>query len=198
MFPVADTEHGVLGDLVRKVEQQVEAGETVSIGLIQDIAGQRAGGPMLLLPALLVVSPLSIIPGLPTLVGINTILVAGQLALGKTSIWLPHWLSERCISGKHARKLMGFLGPVSAAADKVVKPRARPLVGKIMRRGGAIVCVLVGALMPVMEFVPFTSTWAGVVIAAYALAITARDGLLATAWAGLVFALILLGWALLT
>ena len=67
-----------------------------------------------------------------------------------------------------------------------------------MRRGGAVICVLVGAVMPVMEVIPLTSTWAGVVIAGYALAITARDGLLAMAWAGLVLALLTVAWALLT
>ncbi len=66
-----------------------------------------------------------------------------------------------------------------------------------MRRAGAVVCVLVGATMPVMELVPFTSTWAGAVIAGYGLAITARDGLLALAWAGVVVTGLMLGWMLL-
>jgi hypothetical protein len=47
---------------------------------------------------------------------------------------------------------------------------------------------LVGAVMPLLEFIPFTSTWAGAIIATYALAITVRDGFLALAFVGLVSA----------
>jgi hypothetical protein len=66
-----------------------------------------------------------------------------------------------------------------------------------MRRIGAVVCVLVGMIMPLLEFIPFTSTWAATIIAVYALAITARDGLLALAWMGLVGGAITLALALL-
>ncbi|SMQ75775.1 Uncharacterized conserved protein [Devosia lucknowensis] len=194
---MTDTQEGTLGKLVRKVEERADAGEKVSIGLIREIAGQRAAGPMLLLPALIVVSPLSIIPGLPTMVGLNTVLVAAQVALGREQVWLPKWLTERCISAKHAKKLLKFLGPVSRVADGVVKPRASFLTGALMRRTGAVVCILVGCIMPLLEFIPFTSTWAATVIAIYALSITARDGLLAVAWAGLVAGLVTLAWTFL-
>ncbi|MHA6296919.1 exopolysaccharide biosynthesis protein [Devosia sp. CAU 1758] len=186
---------GALGALVRQLEERADAGEDVSISTVQKIAGQRAAGPMLLLPALLVVSPLSIVPGMATMVGLNTILVAGQLVLGREHIWLPKWLTERCIPAKRAQKFVKFLGPVSQAADRVVKDRVRPLTGSGMRRFGAVICVLVGAVMPVMEIVPFTSTGAGAIIAVYGLAITARDGLLAIGWIGLVLGLVSLALA---
>ena len=191
---MTDLQEGALGGLVRKVEERADAGEAVSIGLVREIAGQRAAGPLLLLPALIVISPLSIIPGLPTMVGLNTILVAGQIALGRENFWLPKWLSERCISAKHAQTLLKFLKPVSRVADGVVRRRARFMTGPVMNRAGALVCVLVGCIMPLLEFIPFTSTWAASVIALYALAITARDGLLATAWIGLVAGLVSLAW----
>ncbi len=194
---MTQTQEGALGKLVRKVEERAAAGEQVSLGLLQSIAGQRAAGPMLLLPALVVISPLSIIPGVPTMVGINTILVAGQIALGREQVWLPKWLTGRCISAKHAQTMLKFLRPVSRVADGVIRRRARFMTSAVMRRLGAAFCVLVGAIMPLLEFVPFTSTWAAMIIAVYALAITARDGLLAMAWAGLVGIGVTLGWMLL-
>ncbi|MDV3252915.1 exopolysaccharide biosynthesis protein [Devosia sp. BK] len=192
------SDEGTLGRLVRKVDERAKAGEAVSIGLIQEIAGQRAAGPMLLIPALIVISPLSIIPGLPTMIGLNTILVAGQIVLGRDRIWLPKWLRGRCISAKHAEKLLKFLRPVSRKVDGVVKRRAKLLTSMPMRRIGAVVCVLVGMIMPLLEFIPFTSTWAGTIIAVYALAITARDGFLALAWMGLVGGAVTIALALLT
>ena len=183
-------ERGALGGLVDKVEQRVQAGEQISIGMIQKVAGQRAAGPMLLFPALIVVSPLSIIPGLPTLIGINTILVASQIVLGRDNIWLPKWLTERRLPAKYAEKLLGFLKPVTEKVDTVARSRWPLLLATPVRRIGAAVCVLVGMVMPLLEFIPFTSTWAGAIIATYGLAVTARDGLLALVWMALVAAVV--------
>ena len=194
---MAIAEDGALGTLVHEVEEQVKSGEAVSLEMIQSIAGQRSAGPILLLPALVAISPLSIIPGLPTLVGLNTILVAGQIAFGRETIWLPGWLKKRKLSAKHAQKLLKFLVPASEVADGVVKERASWLTGPLMRRMGAGICVLVGMIMPVLEFIPFTTTWAASIVAVYALAITARDGLLALAWGGLVLAVISVALAIL-
>lgn len=189
-----DEDMGPLSELIRDLKQRTEQGEQVSIGLIQEIAGRRAAGPMLLLPALIVISPLSIIPGLPTMVGLNTILVAGQVLLGCDRLWLPNWLKHRCISAKYASKLLRFLTPVGRVADKVAKPRAKLLTSAPLRRLGAGVCVLVGCIMPVLEVVPFTSTWAASIIAVYGLAITAKDGFLALGWAAFVCVILSIAW----
>ena len=52
-----DAKPGSLGALVDKVEKRVDAGEKISIGMIQKVAGQRAAGPMLLFPALRKAAP---------------------------------------------------------------------------------------------------------------------------------------------
>ncbi len=181
---MAKTDRGAFSQLVDKVSDRVEAGEPISVGMIQQLAGQRAAGPLMLFPALVVVSPLSIIPGLPTLVGINTILIASQILLNRNKIWLPGWLRSRAVPEKYGSRLVEFLKPVGASIDAVAQ-RRWPKVGKILRRFGAAVCAVVGAIMPLLEFIPFTSTVAASVIAVYALAITARDGLLALVWVAL-------------
>ena len=178
---------------MRKVQERTKRGEPVSIELLQQVAGAQAAGPMLLLPALIVVSPLSIIPGLPTLVGLHTAIVSAQLVLGRSRIWLPRWLSRRSLSAAHADKLMQFLLPVSRMADRVVKRRLLSLTGRVARRIGAVVCVLMGVLMPLLEFIPLSSTIAASVIAIYALSLSARDGLLTLAWWGALAAIVALG-----
>lgn len=194
---MTDIRQGTLTNLINKVDEHARAGDGISIGLIQQIVGRRAAGPLLLIPALVVISPLSIIPGVPTLTGLHTVLVAGQIALGRKAMWLPRWLTQRSIPGRHVEKLLKFLKPLGRRADSLVKPRAGMLVAPPLRRAGAAICVMVGLIMPVLEFVPFTSTAAASVIALYALAITARDGFLALAWAGLVAALVFIALMLL-
>ena len=189
---------GALGKLVGKVEQRVDEGERVSVGMIREVAGQRAAGPMLLFPALVLISPLSIIPGVPTSVGVCTVLVAGQIAWGREQLWLPKWLAERRLPSKHGERLLNFLKPVSEKVDAVAKPRWQGLMDGPLRRVGAAMCMLIGLVMPAMEVVPFTSTWAGVIVSTYGLAITARDGLLGVVWIGLVAAVVSIAALLLT
>ena len=177
---------GPLAPIIEKVEKHAEAGEPVTLDMVRQVAGQRVAGPMLLIPALVAMSPLTVVPGVPSLIALNTVLVAGQLALGREQIWLPNWLRNRQLKPEHARKLLKFLKPVGKVADSVAKPRLRFLTTWPMRRIGAAVCVLIGLAMPVTEVIPFSSTWVGATIATYALAITARDGMLVLAWAGLI------------
>src|SRR5690606_14363774 len=94
---MAEPGPGTLTTLIEKVEEHAQAGDGISIGLLQEIVGPRAAGPLLLFPALMVIAPLSIVPGIPALTGLHTILVAGQVALGRKSMWLPQWLTKRAI-----------------------------------------------------------------------------------------------------
>src|SRR5690606_6779529 len=114
---MADAQQGTLTNLIDKVDEHARAGDGISIGLIQEIVGPRAAGPLLLIPALIVISPLSIIPGIPTLTGIHTVLVAGQIALGRKTMWLPRWLTQRSIPGRHVERLLKFLKPLGRGAD---------------------------------------------------------------------------------
>lgn len=178
-----------LSELIGEAERHVDANEPISLALLQRIAGQRAAGPLLLGPALLAMSPLTIIPGVPSLIGLSTVLVASQVAIGRDRIWLPGWLKRLKLSTRHAKRLLKFLKPIGRKADAVVKPRATFVTSWPLRRLGALVCAAIGLAMPMMEVIPFTSTWAGVVIAGYGLSITARDGFLALALTALVAAI---------
>lgn len=188
---------GTLAPIVDEVDQHAKAGEPITFDMIRQISGQRAAGPLLLMPALLAMSPLTVIPGMATLVGLNTVLVAGQIALGHEHIWLPGWMRKLKLAPTHAKRLVKFLKPVSKVADEVTRPRLRFLTSWPLRRIGAAACTLIGAAMPMTEVIPFTATWVGALIAAYALAITARDGLLALAWTGLVVAGAVIGLSIL-
>jgi hypothetical protein len=45
--------------------------------------GQRSFGSLLLLPGLMALSPLSGLPGMPTLFGVMVLLITGQLLIGR-------------------------------------------------------------------------------------------------------------------
>ncbi|WP_280569824.1 exopolysaccharide biosynthesis protein, partial [Chromohalobacter sp. 296-RDG] len=61
--------------------------------------GQGSFGSLLLVPGVITLLPLvGDIPGVPTLMAIWVLLVAGQLLVGRRTFWLPRWLLKRSVS----------------------------------------------------------------------------------------------------
>ncbi len=167
-----------LAELVDRIAERVEAGEGVSVGTIQQIAGKRFAGPLLFFPAMIVVSPLSLIPTLPTLTAITVILIASQLLAGRRTIWLPRKFREASLSPERSRKVIDFMRPWLLRIGKLTKPRLSWLCDGLGTRLAALCCIFVAVTMPPLEFFPGASTTAGVIIATLGLAITTRDGVL--------------------
>src|SRR5690606_6693656 len=66
--------------------------ERVSLGLVVETIGSRSFGPLLLMVGVVLASPLSGIPGMPTMMSLMVLLIAVQLLFGGKNFWLPHWL----------------------------------------------------------------------------------------------------------
>lgn len=175
---MADAQIETLTELLDAVEERNRADGGLSMGVIGDIAGDRAFGAMILLPALVTVSPLSGIPTVPTMVGIIVMLLSAQLALGRREPWLPKRLANARLSSERVHKVLGFMRRPAGWIDRVVRPRLRFVTSSIALRGAALICFLTAATMPPLEILPFMATTAGLVISIFALAITLRDGLL--------------------
>ncbi len=188
------TDQPTVTDLLEQIGDRIEHDAALSIATVEAVAGRRIAGPLLFFPAMLVVSPLSLVPTLPSFVAILTILVAAQILAGRDSIWLPKKLRSAGLSPERGRKALGFIRPVARWLDKVSRPRLTALTNGIGQRAVALVCILVAVTMPPMELVPGASTAAGSVIASLGLSLTTRDGALLlvvlAALVGLGFALV--------
>ncbi len=168
-----------LSNVLEQMAHACDTCERVQVRDIMKAIGERSFGPLLLVPSLLVVSPLSGIVGLPTVVGFIVVLVAGQLLIGMDHVWLPRFLLDRSVPAKRLHQAVGFLRPVAGAADKFVGRRLLFLTTGPAVYVIAAMCILIALVMPVFELVPFAnSVWAAA-IAAFGLALTARDGVLA-------------------
>ena len=175
-----------LSALVTRIEEKGRAQGAISIADIRRLTGRRMAGALLFFPAMIVVSPLSLVPTLPTMVAIIVLIVAGQLLIGKGKIWLPRRLLGLSLSGDRLEKAMKFLKPAASWIDKVARPRWGWLAQGIPARFAAAVCIFVALTMPPLEFFPGASTAAGVIIAVFGLALMTLDGLLMLAALGLV------------
>lgn len=167
-----------LGFLIDKIVEKARAADGISIADIRRIAGRRMAGPLLFFPAIVVVSPLSLVPTLPTAVALIVILVAGQLLWGAQVIWLPRRIRAMSLSLERLEKVVDFIRPGVTRIDKVLKPRLTFLTEGIAMRMAAGVCILVALTMPPLEFFPGASTAAGLIISIFGLSLTTRDGVL--------------------
>ncbi len=167
-----------LGELLDALEAQAKDEDGVGISSLTQLAGQNAFGPAILLPGLIALSPLSGIPTIPSMIGAIVTLVAGQLLLGRSSIWLPKRLESARLDRGRFDRAMRFVRPVSRWIDTVSGPRFAFATREWAMRGAALICVIVAATMPPLEILPFLATLAGLVLTIFGLAITLRDGLL--------------------
>jgi len=167
-----------LQTLIANLRQAGEADQPVTIESMLHATGERSIGALLLLPGLLVLSPLSGIPGLPSVFALMVMLIAGQLLIGRRHFWLPQWLLQRTASrGKYDRAL-SFLKRPAAFVDRLLRPRLKFLTGGLAVRGNAVLCMLIAATMPPLEIIPFGNTTAGAALSILGVGMMARDGLM--------------------
>jgi hypothetical protein len=154
-------------------------GERVDIECMMEAVGRSSFGALLLLGGLVTLSPLDIIPGIPTLIALAVLIVSVQLLAGRRHFWLPAWVLRRSISCQRFRRALGWLRKPARFGDRLVRPRLTALTTDAAVKGIAVGCIAVALAMPVMEVVPFSANLAGIALTAFGLAVIAHDGLLA-------------------
>ncbi len=164
--------------------------ETVSIKTLLDAAGSRSFAPALLVAGLIMFSPLSGIPGLPTTAAILVLLIASQMLLGRNHFWLPSAIERRSISRQKLETLLRWCYPVAGFIDRFLKPRLTLLTEGLGTVVIAVAGILVALSVPPMEILPFLATTAGAVLIVLALALIANDGVFALAAIGMIALLI--------
>ena len=165
-------------DQIAGAEQQ--RGHQVSLEDVLSHIGRRSFGPLLLLVGLVTMAPLvGDLPGVPTLMAIIVFLTAVQLLLGRDYFWFPDWLLRRSISNETLRKVTHWCRKPARFVDRLLRQRLVVFARGPANYAIAIVCLLIAAAMPLMEVVPFSANGAGLALAAFGLALIARDGLLA-------------------
>ena len=158
-----------------------EVGEEVAVADVMDAIGQRAFGPLLIVPGLVVLSPLAGIPGVGGAAGVVVLLIAGQLLFGGNGFWLPGFVRRQSVARERFMKALEAVRPVARVVDKVLRPRLDFLTRKPAIYVVAATCILLALTLPVLDFVPFTALIPAAAITAFGLALIAHDGALAAA-----------------
>ncbi len=168
-----------LETLLTQIEAAADDSEAVTINAVMDAIGRRSFGPILLAVGLILASPLSGVPGLPTLAAILVLLIAVQLLMQRDHFWLPGWILERSIAASRIQRAMKALKTPARPIDKLLRPRLPWLTHARGSKAMAGVCILIVAVVPPLELMPFGGSIAGAVLAIFGLSLCTGDGLLA-------------------
>lgn len=184
-----------LEQLLDKIETAAKSFDRVSLEVIIKAVGNRSFGPLLLLVGAILASPLSGIPGMPTIMGLLVLLIAVQLLFRRDHFWLPRWLLKRSVEEKKLYKTLDWLRPPARFIDRWLRPRLTVLIHGFSIYCIAITCLFIAIWLPAMELLPFTASGAGAILAAFGLALIAHDGFLALL--AYVFTFVIFGWMVL-
>lgn len=150
----------------------------ISVGDIIDILGPRSLIPLLLLPCLAMVSPLSAVPGVASVLSVIVGLVAVQLLIGQRRLWLPRMLLRRSLHADRMARMARHMRPVLRRIDPLLCQRLEVLTRRPGNLPALCIFCVVSFFMPAIEFVPLLTSTLASAMTLFAVALFARDGVL--------------------
>jgi len=156
--------------------EQVGDDDTVTVGALVLAIGHVSFAPLLVIPAVALVTPLSGIPLFSSVMGIMIFLVSVQMLFRREHLWLPAWLLKLTASRARVQAAFRFIRPVAGWLDRRTHTRLTLLTHRPLVFIPQLLCVLSGLFLPLLEFVPFSSSLVGVAIALLGIGMMARDG----------------------
>ena len=166
-----------IGDVVGGIEDIAEKQDKVAIDDLLDEFGDRSFAPLMLILALVGITPVGAIPSVPTILGVCIAVIAAQMAWGREHVWLPKFVTKRGIKSKRLTKGKDKLDTVADVMDSIAKQRRKALASGPARRIVAGLIVVLCLALPVLELVPFAAAAPFLAVAILSLAMMVRDGL---------------------
>lgn len=164
-----DVSHNVTRLLRRLADDGGDAGLTLH--QIRDRLDERAYGLLILL-----LSIPCLVPGLygvPQVVGLIVILLAGQMLVGREEPWLPRWfLNLRC-KGSWLKAMADFAETKLGWIDRLSRPRLRRFADGPGEKLAAVFMILA----TVTILMPLTNTIPSIALALLSVGLIQRDGL---------------------
>jgi hypothetical protein len=169
---------GAVQSILADLNDSTNGESEVTIEELMRSISYRGYGPLLLIPALLEISPLGAVPAVPTILATTVVIFAVQILLGRKHLWLPSFMGRKTLSSERMERAVDKLQPIARWLDKWFHGRLPALSGTNATRAAAVCCILLALTVPPLELLPFASTAPMVAIAMFGLALIVNDGLL--------------------
>ncbi len=170
-----------MGEVLGELDELAATREKVRMADVLDDFGKRSFGPFILIPALLEMTPVGGIPGVPTALALFIALIAVQLLLGRDHVWMPQFVQQRAVGSKKLHRAVTGLRGLGNFLDRHSEGRLEGLTRGPAIKGVAVTILALCCTVPPLEFLPFASTIPMLAIAVLGLALTVRDGALVLA-----------------
>ncbi len=167
-----------MGDVLGEHDELAANHDEVRVADVLDDFGARSFGPFIMIPAVLEITPVGGIPGVPTVLALFIALIAVQLLIGRDHVWMPQFIQRRAVGSKKLHKAVGKLKGMANFLDRHSKGRLEGLTKGTAIKLVAAVIIALCCTVPPLEFLPFASTIPMLAIAVLGLALTVRDGAL--------------------
>ena len=164
-------------DVIVELDELASKSDDVRIGDVLDDFGRRSFGPFIMIFALIEITPLGAVPGIPSVLAAIIALVAVQMLIGKEHIWMPQFLQDRAVGAKKLHKAIQKMRGVARWLDDHSKDRFEAFTGGVWIKIAAVAILMLCATVPPLEVLPFASSAPMLAIAAIGLALIVRDGL---------------------
>ena len=178
------------GTLRTAVRAMASAGDgnRVRVSEVLDTLGRDAFAPVLLMPALVALSPATVVVGLATVCGLSIALLSAQIVARRRCIWLPGFVLSRRIDRTRLEWIARRLDAPLAWIERRGRRRLTALNRWPLAYLPASICTLVGLAMPAMELVPLSATTGGAAVALMVVGLILDDGLIVLAGMGFALA----------
>ncbi|PJK31518.1 exopolysaccharide biosynthesis protein [Minwuia thermotolerans] len=170
-----------LTTVFQSLTEQADHHEKVSVGSLLEAFSHRGFAPLLLIPAVIIITPLGAIPGISVTAGAIYILIGGQILFGRNHPWLPGRLLRMTLPAQKLRKIIEKSLPVTRFVDRLLAQRMEYMTRGVYGRAGGLLCVLMGLLMFPLALMPIGVAAPSAAVAVYSLGLVARDGAFVTA-----------------
>ncbi|NND89241.1 MAG: exopolysaccharide biosynthesis protein [Granulosicoccus sp.] len=166
-----------LSDISDTLSELATQQDSVSVGHLIEKLGSRGYAPFLIVPAILEISPIGGLPGVPTLLASIILLVASQMVCGRDHLWLPAILRRRSLKSYRLSGALEKVDPVVRKLDAwFANERLETMTQSPVTNFAAFICLLLALSVPPLEFIPFASTAPMLAIALIGIALLVHDG----------------------
>ncbi|QDU77794.1 Exopolysaccharide synthesis, ExoD [Bremerella volcania] len=153
-------------------------GDNVTLEDTLDSLNSRSFGPLLLVPAIMAVSPIGAIPGMSIVTGCVLMLIAIQMIFSSGRPWLPQRLLDFSFSRETLTKGIDKTLPWAKWLEGFTSRRLQTITHAPFHYVIATIVAFLALLFIPLAFLPFAVAIPGTAIALFALGITVRDGVL--------------------
>lgn len=167
-------------DVLEVLRSGLSGRDTTSLGDLVEAFGARGYGPILMLLSLIVISPLGLLPLVPSSIGVLLIMVGIGMVVGTGGIRLPARIAERQVE---TAKVLGGIGTIEKLTGwlrYVLKVRLRWIAsGRIGVTVAGVVVILDGVAMVILGILPLPGVpfILALPVLFLGLGMSARDGL---------------------